>query len=141
MIFLRAYSVLLLDGDRHLIRYVWVVDPLPSPDLTYADPDSQTPLLSIPPNVRFSEGLTPDKVVEGPPLWAGQARRRRAIDAKASSAVDVAATGTESGGGGGGVDPEAEAEEPPPPPRIGVPKVSFQPSSGQQRMQVTRTAN
>lgn len=26
----------------------------------------------MPPNVNFSEGLTPDKVTQGPPRWAGQ---------------------------------------------------------------------
>lgn len=119
-----------------------IEDPLlPLPPASPADRDTEIPLLSVPPNVTFSAGLTAEHVADGAPLWAGQARRRRIIDdAKASAAAS--ATGADGGGGGGGAGSvEKEPEDLPPPPRIGgAPKAAHKPS-GQQRMQVSKNAS
>ncbi|CAN0357197.1 unnamed protein product, partial [Ectocarpus sp. 12 AP-2014] len=64
------------------------------------------------------------------PLWAGQARRRRMVNAKARAAGE-GISGTRGGG-------EADAEELPPPPKIGgAPKATAKPS-GPQRMQAPK---
>lgn len=43
------------------------------------------PLLSVPPNVNFTEGLTADVVRRGVPLWAGKLRRQRIAAARANA--------------------------------------------------------
>lgn len=109
----------------------------------HIDPDSEVPLLSVPPNVNFPEGLTVDTVVEGAPLWAGQERRQRAVAAaRAKAALPVGDDdGVDGDDGaqasvGGGKEEEREKEELPPAPSVGGLLKSNLNTSRPQRMQV-----
>lgn len=88
------------------------------------DPESSVALLSMPPNVNFAEGLTSDKVLEGPPLWAGQ--RPPTYGMKEKLELDKE---------------EKERQEFPPPPASGgrAQKKMQLPDAGPQRMQVNDT--
>lgn len=90
-------------------------------------PDSKVPLLSIPPNVTFSRGLTVDKVLEGPSTWPGQAYQL-GLNADEAVAGGDGAPGEREGG--------LQIEEPPPPPRVGRAPTGIPTPSGRQRMQV-----
>lgn len=112
-----------------------------------SDRDSQVPLLSVPPNVTFLEGLTPDHVKDGPPLWAGQARHRRMLAAKAAKAAKAATPGAVSeegvgdtddhpvpGGQGGGNEDVGDL---PQAPKIGGARKTGAKQGGPERMQVS----
>ena len=81
--------------------------PLSSP---FPDPKSEvsTPLLSVPPNVTFTEGLTPQVVSRGVPIWACQARRQRVIAARAGAGASAGATVDGDRDGHGRVDRNGE---------------------------------
>ena len=103
---------------------------------TCPDPASKVPLLSVPPNAPFSTGLTADHVLEGPPMWAGQARQQRMIDARAQAAAESAA-GADGADGAGAEEKEEKTEALPAEPMVGrAPKAASKPPS-QQRLQVT----
>lgn len=99
----------------------------------YPDPDSNIPLLSVPPNVPFSEGLTAADVVEGAPLWAGQARQQRIVDARAHAPPE----GADDTDGGGVGEKQEKAEDLPAPPKAGRAPMAVPKSSSPQRFQVT----
>lgn len=80
-----------------------------------ADEDSGAPLLSVPPNVNFYEGLTPDKVLQGPPPWPGQMRPTNRTTQKGE---------------------ETEKDNLPPPPQVVERAKIDVPTGGSQRMQV-----
>ncbi|CAM9671413.1 unnamed protein product, partial [Laminaria digitata] len=80
---------------------VFLSDTAVTESVAALDPDSHIPLLSVPPNVPFAEGLTADNVKEGPPLWAGQARHQRIDDARVRAAAE-SADGADGAGGADG---------------------------------------
>lgn len=102
----------------------------------YPDPDSNIPLLSVPPNVPFLDGLTAVNVEEGPPLWAGQARQQRIVDARAHSPPE-GADGAHGAHGGGVGEEQEKAETLPAPPKPGRAPMAVPKPSSPQRFQVT----
>lgn len=92
-------------------------------------PDSKVPLLSIPPNVTFSRGLTVDEVLEGPSPWPGQAYQL-ALNADEACAIAEGDRSPRERDGG------LQTEEPPSPSRVGRAPTGIPTPSGRQRMQV-----
>ena len=103
----------------------------------YPDLDSKIPLLSVPPNVPFSEGLSAANVVEGPPLWAGQARQQRIVAARAH-ALPEGADGPDGATGDVEREKQEKAEALPAPPKAGRAPMTVPKPSSPQRFQVTR---